>query len=60
MSALALLVVLLLALVSLLIAGNVTYAVHRHPSLNGPIAAGLATLATLAAASALALSASGR
>ncbi|MER6160305.1 hypothetical protein ABT147_32930 [Streptomyces sp. NPDC001868] len=49
MSTLALLVVLLLVLVVLLTVSAVVYLVHRRPSLNGPVTAGLATVAALAA-----------
>lgn len=59
MSTLALLVVVLLVLVVLLTVSAVVYLVHRRPSLNGPVTAGLATVAALAAVLAVVLTASG-
>ncbi|MFE9560201.1 hypothetical protein ACFYM0_03750 [Streptomyces sp. NPDC006487] len=43
MSSIALAVLLLLILVTLLLAGTIGYAVHRHPALTAPLtAAGMA------------------
>ncbi|KPI17177.1 hypothetical protein OK006_10559 [Actinobacteria bacterium OK006] len=58
-STLALLVVLLLVLVVLLIVSTVVFLVHRRPSLNGPVTAGVATVAALAAVLAVIFSAGG-
>jgi hypothetical protein len=59
MSTLALLVAVLLVLVVLLTVGAVVCLVHRRPSLNGPVTAGLATVAALAAVLAVVLSVAG-
>ncbi|MFD9271200.1 hypothetical protein ACFWB1_30945 [Streptomyces goshikiensis] len=40
MSALALMVVLLLVLVTLLVGGVVVYVLHRHPALTAPVMGG--------------------
>lgn len=58
-STLTLLVALLLILVVLLVVGTVVFLVHRRPSLNGPVTAGVATVAALAAVLAVVLSAGG-
>ncbi|MFE1289673.1 hypothetical protein [Streptomyces sp. NPDC058751] len=59
MSVITLLVALLLIMVVLLTVCAVAYAVHRRPSLNGPVTAGIATVAALAAVFAAVLSAGG-
>ncbi|MFB6583763.1 hypothetical protein ACFCYC_41240 [Streptomyces sp. NPDC056402] len=59
MPVLVLLVALLLVLNILLIVGTVVYAVHRRPLWNGPITAGITTLAALAAVIALVFNAGG-
>ncbi|WP_158767832.1 hypothetical protein [Streptomyces sp. NRRL F-5702] len=49
MSTLALLVVVLLVAVIALVSGAVAYVVYRSPVLNGPVMAGVTTVAAFAA-----------
>ncbi|MFD5234299.1 hypothetical protein ACFWJ5_38465 [Streptomyces qaidamensis] len=50
-------VTVLAVLTGAILVGAVFYAVHRRPSLNGPVTAAIATVSALAAVLALALAA---
>lgn len=58
-STLTLLVVVLLAPVTVLVVGAVAYAVHRCPSLNARVTAGITTVTALAAVLSLVIAAGG-